>query len=64
MYSLGDSTQKEYKKKNSKEHFLIGLLVPRWISGKWGYSFADFFFSLSVIGLIIMSMGGSGRGRR
>ena len=64
MYSLGESTQKEYKKKNSKEHFLIGLLVPRFlVSNRLRYSWIDWLISLIIVGIIAASMFGGPRRR-
>jgi len=60
MYNLGDSTQKEYKKKNNKEHFLmgtVGRIFPFYlfIPYKWRFSVFDWFISLMIIAAIGMN---------
>lgn len=53
MYNLGESTQKEYKKKNNKEHFLMMLPPLRWIVPyKWRGSWKDWLFTAIVIAAI------------
>ena len=66
MYSLGDSTQKEYKKKNNKEHFLMGTVgrifpFSLFVPYKWRFSWFDWIISLIIIAMVAMSMGGGGR---